>query len=110
MSEHIPIGKLSTNSPINNSTSKQTFSFGKSPRFSRKSSMGDMGSSMYNLPGVLSTRATSLGMGNRPEFSSRKNQAPYYNMPSMFDTKAKHQHVYTFGISREFYKKVIYII
>jgi len=106
MSESSILGKLNTNSPINNSTSKQTYSFSKSQRFPRNSSHVSA-DTLYNLPGVLSTRATSLGKGARGIFNNNQYQAPYYNIPSMFDTKAKHAHMYTFGISREYFKKVL---
>jgi len=48
-----------------------------------------------------------MGFGQKSSFLVNKNQPPYYNMPTMFDIKHKTQHVYTFGISREYYKKVI---
>ncbi len=99
------LGKLSTNSPMNHSTSKQTYTFTKSPRFVKKS-LHATSSSMYNLPDLKNHRATSLGKGDRNIFTNNKYQAPYYNMPSLFDMSQKANQVYTFGISREHYKKV----
>lgn len=98
-----------SNSPLNNSSSKQCFSFGKSPRFERKSSYGST-ATFYNLPDVLSKRAASIGKGDRGKlFVGQKSNAPYYNIPPDIDPEqkfGKKANVYSFGISREFYKKV----
>lgn len=62
----------------------------------------------YQLPDVKTQRATSLGIGDKYDFTkSKKNiKAPYYNIQSDFDTKKPHSPAFTFGISRHYYEKV----
>jgi hypothetical protein len=66
----------------------------------------------YNVPTKLSNRSTSLGYGTKYDFTKLlKNSAPFYNIKSDFDPKSPHSPRFTFGISREFYEKVIiYVI
>ncbi len=61
------------------------------------------GAFFYNLPKVQSTRGTSLGKGNKFDFTKEaKNKAPnFYNSGSDFDLEHPHSPKYTFGIGRE---------
>lgn len=55
-------------------------------------------------------RSTSLGKGNKYDFTSESKwkNVQYYNMPTDFDPKKPHLPAYTFGISRNYYEKVYY--
>jgi len=106
MSVGFIVGSAISASLLNNSKSKQSYSFGKEARFSKKNSLVSSASLMYNLPSVKMSRATSLGVGERMSFGNKnRNQPPFYNIPSEFDNK-KNQG-FSFGISRDYYKKVI---
>lgn len=107
MSTGFIVGEQIKNSPINNSKSKQAFSFGKGDRFSKKSALSASAGMMYNLPSSFNKRTTSFGYGQRGNFvGNSKNAPPYYNIPSDFDQKKAHG--FSFGISREYYKKVCF--
>lgn len=85
---------------INTSVSKQMYSFSKANRFcawGRKEA--DM---LYDLPSTLDKRATSLGKGNKSDFTaeSRKKTQAIYNIPREFDLKRKNSPQYTFGLGR----------
>ncbi len=100
------VGSVITNSPINGSSSKQSYSFTKGSRFEKKNNLMQSAGLMYNLPSVKETRATSLGIGNKMSFGGKnRNQPPFYNLPSDFDSKKSSG--FSFGISREYYKKVL---
>jgi len=106
MKDGFIVGSAISGSPINNSTSKQSYSFGKGDRF-KKSTLASSAGLMYNIPTALSKRSTSLGVGDRMSFGGKnRNQPPFYNIPSDFDQKKPHG--FSFGISREYYKKVNY--
>lgn len=62
---------------------------------------------MYDVPSKLDKRGTSLGYGNKYDFTKYlRNSAPFYNIKSDFDTKQPYAPSFTFGISREYYEKV----
>jgi hypothetical protein len=104
MSVIIAKGELISKSPMNTSTSKQMYSFPKTPRFFHlKSSSCDK---LYNLPEVRSKREASIGYAIKSDFTKGGNNLPYYNLPTDFDTKHPHSPSFTFGISRSFYDKV----
>jgi len=109
MNDGMIVGRSITNSPLNHSKSKATYTFNKSERFDIKNKFLNNAGIIYKLPEVLSKRATTLGIGERRcDFIKKdRGNAPYYNLPSDFDLKKSHAHAYTFGISREFYKKVV---
>lgn len=93
--------------PANNSLSKQLYSMSRAKRFqevqnssmycplniSKQHQMHFSLSScdqIYNLPEVRSKVATSLGVGNRVEFSKLTTRTPApnaYYRPSIFDSK-----------------------
>ena len=102
-------GNAINNSPLNNSKSKAAYSFGKSERFAHKGPLMNSAGLMYKLPEVWNNhRSASIGYGNRNNLTKNicTGSVPYYDMPSDFDLKKKHAHIYTFGIAREYYKKV----
>ena len=53
---------------LNNSKTKQAYSFGKSLRFSNNNK-SDIFYHFYNLPSLQSNRATSLGYGKKCEYN-----------------------------------------
>jgi len=62
---------------------------------------------LYNIPSKLDKRGTSIGYGNRYDFTKHiNNSAPFYNYQSDFDPKTPHSPKWTFGISREHFEKV----
>jgi len=62
------------------------------------------------LPAVRSNRATSLGKGEKFDFTreNKGKNAEFYNMPTDFDPNKPHTPSWTFGISRSYYDKVYY--
>ena len=67
-------------------------------------------SAFYNLPSVNSNRSTSLGRGEKYDFTrnGRGKNPQFYNLPSDFDPKKPHTPSWSFGISRSYYEKVYY--
>ena len=95
-------GEPICNSPLNHSKSKYMYSFGKAQRFP---SIGRHygGSFFYNLPEVRMKRATSLGYGNKYDFTSdAKSKSPvFYDFKSDFDQKNPNGPKYSFGLGRD---------
>ncbi len=95
-------GEPICNSPLNHSKSKYMYSFGKAQRFP---AIGKNygGSFFYNLPEVRMKRSTSLGYGNKYDFTSdAKSKSPvFYDFKSDFDQKNQRPHRYTFGLGRD---------
>jgi hypothetical protein len=89
------------NSSLNNSSTKQAYSFGHAIRF-RQNEKKDYLYHFYDLPEIKSYRSTTLGYGKKG-FSSKlmgcgSNQL--YAAPSYFDPKQHNSPAYTFGVSR----------
>lgn len=107
MSIIIASGEAISKSPINNSKSKQMFSFPKSLRFSKLNSSYE-GAKFYDLPDVLSKRSTSFGLGKKYDFTQGKKntQALFYDHKSDFDLNNSFTPRYSFGIGRDKYEKV----
>ena len=88
-------------SSIDNSPSKQRYSFGRAERFPKISIFGAM--SFYNIPQKKTNRATSFGYDSSYEFDPKKGDitpSPYnfsYEVKSGQPVAPK----YTFGLSRE---------
>ena len=88
-------------SSIDNSPSKQKYSFPKAERFPKISVYGAM--SFYNLPSVKNMRATSFGYGSRYNFSKKYSETT----PSCYDysygveSKQPYAPKYSFGLGRE---------
>jgi len=95
-------GEPICNSPLNHSKSKFMYSFGRARRFP---SLGKIyeGSFFYNLPEVRMKRATSIGYGNKYDFTNdAKSKSPvFYNFKSDFDQKNPAGPQYSFGLGRD---------
>ena len=88
------------NSSLNDSSTKQAYSFGKAIRF-KPNLKKDSFYKFYNLPEIRSHRGTSLGYGKKATSSlvgCGSNQL--YAAPSYFDPKQHNAPVYSFGVSR----------
>ena len=88
------------NSLLNNSSTKQAYSFGKALRF-KSTDKKDNLYQFYNIPESKSTRGTSLGYGKRgftPLIGCGSNQL--IAAPNYFDPKKHNSPVYSFGVSR----------
>ena len=110
MNSGLIVGSVISNSQINNSKTKASYSFSKTERFKNKSNLVSSGASMYKLPDVLNKRATTLGVGARVSFESKnKYAAPFYSIPSDFDVKKNLSRAFSFGISRHYYNKVNFL-
>lgn len=96
-------------SPINQSTSKQMYSFSRAPRFPPLKRIGYC-DTFYSLPSVTMSRYTSLGKGNKSDFTrtSRGMNPVFYQVKRDFDKDNITGPQYSFGISREKYAKVYY--
>lgn len=91
----------------NSSKSKQMYSFPKSKRFiiDTKNSSRTF---YYNLPVVTSKRATSIGYGKKSDFTKgTKWNAPFHEVPRLFEDKKDGSPKYTFGLSRDYFKKMV---
>ncbi len=92
---------------LNNSKTKQAYSFGKSLRFSNNNK-SDIFYHFYNLPSLQSNRATSLGYGKKCEYN-KINQGcgsnKLYSFPSYFDIKYHNSPAYSFGLGKKLQKE-----
>ena len=94
------------NSSLNDSTTKQAYSFGREKRFKNTTKKDNL-YHFYDLPQIRSNRCTSLGYGKRLNSSaiigcgSNKLYAP----PNYFDPKNHNSPGYTFGVSRRTKKR-----
>ena len=106
MSIIVASGQQISNSPLNHSKTKQMFSFGKAERFPKIRSSGYSGV-FYNLPEVRMSRYTTLGKGNKSDFTAgAKNKSPvFYEPKSDFDQAHPHSPRYTFGLGRDKFAK-----
>ena len=89
------------NSSLNDSSTKQAYSFGRAKRFATNLKK-DNYYHFYDLPPLNSNRSTSLGYGKKNNYSQiigcGSNQL--YAAPSYFDPKKHNAPVYSFGVSR----------
>jgi hypothetical protein len=88
-------------SSIDNSPSKQKYSFPKAERFPKISIYGAM--SFYNLPSVRTKRSTTLGYGSRYNFVPKdsENTPACYNYLYGVESKQPYSPKYSFGLGRE---------
>ena len=88
-------------SSINNSPTKQRYSFGRAERFPKISTCGAM--TIYNLPKVNNTRSTSFGYGSRYNFCPRKDDITpiAYDYSYGVESTQPYAPKYSFGVSRE---------
>ena len=96
-------GVLISNNQLNHSISKQMYSFPKSKRLSSPINLNTSLTFYYSLPSLLSKRGTSLGYGNKSDFTKGKNyNAPFYHISRLFDKNSGP--TYSFGVSK--YNKI----
>ena len=88
-------------SSIDNSPSKQKYSFSKAERFPKISVYGAM--SFYNLPSVKSERSTSFGYGSRYNFVPKNSETTpsCYNYCYGVQSRQPNAPKYSFGLGRE---------
>lgn len=92
-------------SSIDNSPSKQCYSFSRAPRFPKISSYGAM--NFYNIPQVTSKRAPSFGYGFRYDFTPKKeNITPSPYSCENYTNQSNHPYSprFSFGLGREIVK------
>ena len=124
MSITIKSGEAISRSPINNSISKQMYSFSKAPRFTFidpnipkekrfwkiKENIGKT-DNYYDIPEFLSKRFTTMGSGKRVDFtlSQKGVNTQYYSNPTDFDPLHPHGPRFSFpkagAVKREKKKK-----
>ena len=89
------------NCSLNDSSTKQAYSFGRALRF-KPSSKKDNLYHFYSLPDIKNTRSTTLGYGKKCNYNQMvgcgSNQL--YAAPSYFDPKYHNAPLYSFGVSR----------
>ena len=89
------------NSSLNNSTTKQAYSFGHAIRF-KTNEKKDNYYQFYKLPEIRNNRSTTLGYGKKCNYDQNigcgSNQL--YAAPSYFDPKQHNAPMYSFGVSR----------
>ena len=90
----------------NNSPSKFSFSFSKTPRFFeiKRDNKVDK---FYNLPSTISKRSTAMGFGHKMNLEA-KNTSEFISIKRYFDKGNLPGLKYSFGISRDKYSKVYY--
>lgn len=88
-------------SSIDNSPTKQKYSFPKAERFPKISVYGAM--SIYKLPSMKSERATSFGYGSRYNFAPKGSEftPASYNYQYGVESNQPYAPKYSFGVSRE---------
>ena len=89
------------NSLLNNSLTKQAYSFGKAFRF-KKYIKKDIEFNFYNIPEKKDKRATTLGYGKKCNYNQNIvcGSNKLYAAPSYFDPAQHNAPVYSFGTSR----------
>ena len=89
------------NSSLNDSTTKQAYSFGRAVRFKLNSKKDD-NYHFYDLPDLRCNRSTTLGYGKKNTYSKiiGCGSNKLYAAPSYFDPKNSNSPRYTFGVSR----------
>ena len=88
------------NSSLNDSSTKQAYSFGRAIRF-KTNLKKDNFYHFYNLPEIRSKRSTTLGYGKKSTSSLMGcGSNKLYAAPNYFDPKQHNAPVYSFGVSR----------
>ena len=104
MSTDLYIREKIVNHLENNSPSKFMYSFSKAPRFPslKRNGKSDI---FYNLPSMKSTRCASLGFGSKYDFTKNSNASEFISIKRDFDKGNQPGKKYSFGISREKFRK-----
>lgn len=89
----------------NNSPTKYMYSFSKAPRFPilKKNGKSDI---FYNIPSLKDLRSTSFGFGNKSDFTKNGNGTEIISIKRYFDKGKEPGPKFTFGLSREKFRKV----
>jgi len=98
---------------LNNSKTKQMYTFSKSPRFKPLKKSSSTSALYINFPNTFSTRKAFIGYGKKYDFT--KGYQAYgqlYKIPRLFDNNNKsiefqNSPKFTFGISRDKMDKVV---
>lgn len=119
MSVIVAAGAAISKSCLNNSRTKQMYSFSKAERFPKPRPLGKspepastdpdkLPKEMYDIPSTKMTRFTKFGYGNRSDFTkgSKNNKSEFVMFRSDFDKEHPHGPKYTFGVGRDKYNKV----
>ena len=108
---HLQKLKIILSSALNTSKSKAAYSFGKQIRF-KNNIQKDNYYSFYNLPSTITSRSTSIGFGNKYDFTKRKNlSGEYLYIPiNNFDSKYKNSPSYTISKKNSLKLKKIFPI
>ena len=101
--------EINNKSPFNHSTAKMRYSFPKTERFNYGFGKNSSKQFLYNLPEVKDPRGTSIGYGKKSDFMKVED----YKKASLTDTRNNFNlnkslsPSYSFGVSRNFYDKVV---
>ena len=115
MSVILKSGEAISRSQVNNSLTKQMYSFPKAARFpiqkewkEPKDNKTGKTDQYYTLPEVRSKRTTTMGYGNRVDFtlSQKGVNTKFYSFPTDFDPVHPHGPRYSMANGRERYKRV----
>lgn len=107
MSFILASGEAISNSQLNHSCSKQMYSFPKTPRF-QSLKRSTSATFIYNIPSMMSQRKAYIGYGHKSDFTKGKDiNVPYYSIARLFETPHPTAPKYTFGVSREHFRKVL---
>ncbi|EAR85445.1 sperm-tail PG-rich repeat protein (macronuclear) [Tetrahymena thermophila SB210] len=102
MSVTVSSGFQICNSPLNNSKSKQMYSFPKETRF-KNNANSQSANVFYDLPSMRMTRSTAIGYGSKYDFTKQNTRTP---APNAYEQKMNtiqqvERKGWSFGLSRE---------
>lgn len=107
MSIIVASGQTISNNLQNTSKSKQMFSFPKQRRFHELKKCTSA-TFLYDIPDKMSKRKAYIGYGMKSDFTrGRDYNTPHYNVARLFDGPHPDAPKYTFGIARDYYKRVV---
>lgn len=107
MSIIVASGDAISKNLLNHSSAKQMYTFSKTPRFQelKKSSSASF---LYDIPPKVSTRKAFIGYGTKSDFTKEKDtNAPFYRVPRIFEGPHPTAPKYSFGLGRNYFKKVV---
>lgn len=109
MSLIVSTGDWISHNLLNKSTSKQMYSFGRAARFPEIRRSASSSTFFYNIPESKSTRKAAIGYGTKSDFTKFKDtNAPFYRVKRSFDDpKNEGSPSYSFGLGRNYFKKVV---
>ncbi|KAL4443097.1 hypothetical protein ABPG74_002164 [Tetrahymena malaccensis] len=102
MSVTVSSGFQICNSPLNNSKSKQMYSFPKETRF-KNNANSQSANVFYDLPSMRMTRSTAIGYGSKYDFTKQNTRTPAPNAyeQKMNTIQQAERKGWSFGLSRE---------